>query len=468
VGVAVSTRRYLGSKIRVMKDRTAISTQPVQRPAGATGQALWQSAIEVLNGNWALDHTMPSHTLYPHQWSWDSAFISIGLARYAPDRAWQELRSLFEAQWADGRVPHIVFDPGVSERDYFPGPGFWQAPTPPGADRSTTGVIQPPVHAIAAWEIYRQAGTGDPVAHEELCWLYPRLVAQQRYLSSRRDAGGLGLASIVHPWESGLDNSPSWDAALSAVPVDRGLLRRHHRRDIDVAEAAHRPTDDDYARFIAIAEAYRDGGYQDSDLIDRQPFVVECPGFNAIGAAAEQALARIAEVVGADPRPHRDRAAEITRALLDVLYDRDTGMFHARDVRTGKLSTAHCINGLVPLMLDGLPATAVGSLLTQARSPRFGLAETSALPLPSYDRTAPDFDRLRYWRGPVWININWLLWRGLLTHGHDALAAALRASMLRLVERAGCFEYFDPVTGAGIGSPAFSWTAALALDLLRH
>jgi hypothetical protein len=38
--------------------------------------------------------------------------------------------------------------------------------------------------------------------------------------------------------------------------------------------------------------------------------------------------------------------------------------------------------------------------------------------------------------------------------------------MLALIERAGCYEYFDPSTGTGIGSPTFSWTAALALDLL--
>jgi hypothetical protein len=448
-----------------MNRNSATSTRPDHRPTDPAGQALWQSAVDVLDGNWARDHTLPSHTLYPHQWSWDSAFISVGLARYAPVRAWQELRSLFDAQWADGRVPHIVFDPGVSERDYFPGPGFWQAPDPPsGSGRRTTGVVQPPVHALAAWEIYRYAG-GDEAARDELRWLYPRLVAQQRYLSDRRDVGGLGLASIVHPWESGLDNSPSWDAAMSAIPVDHGLLRRHHRRDIDVADAAHRPTDDDYARFIAIAEAYRNGGYRDTDLLGRHPFLVECPGFNAINAAAEGALASIAEVIGADAREHRQRAAEITRALVDVLYDRDSGMFHARDVRTGKLSTAHCVNGLVPLILDGLPAGVPATLLDEARSPRFGLGE-SALPLPSYDRTAPDFDRLRYWRGPVWININWLLWRGLRTHGHGDLATGLRASMLRLVEQAGCFEYFDPVNGAGIGAPAFSWTAALALDLL--
>jgi hypothetical protein len=38
--------------------------------------------------------------------------------------------------------------------------------------------------------------------------------------------------------------------------------------------------------------------------------------------------------------------------------------------------------------------------------------------------------------------------------------------MLRLVHDSGHHEYFHPVTGEGIGAPAFSWTAALTLDLL--
>jgi hypothetical protein len=454
-------------------DYAATSTQlDARRLDGEDIQTLRRSAVRVLEGNWCLDHTMPSHTLYPHQWSWDSAFISVGLARCSPGRAWRELRSLFAAQWGDGRVPHIVFDPNVDERDYFPGPAFWQAPAPPCAPgRSTTGVIQPPIHALAVWEIYRQARAdrhAEQEARDELRWLYPCLVAQQRYLAERRDVGGRGLASIVHPWESGLDNSPSWDPALSAIPVDRSLLHRHHRRDTDVAAAEHRPTDDDYARFIAIAEAYRARRYQDTNLASDHPFLVECPSFNAINAAAEHTLGRIAEVVGADPAPHRERAAMITDVMVDRLYDPDTGMFHALDVRTGKRSPAHCINGLVPLILVELPAPHAASVVAAARSPRFGLAEGAELPLPSFDRTAPDFDRLRYWRGPIWININWLLWRGLHAHGYGALADALRRAMLGLVERAGCYEYFDPITGAGIGSPAFSWTAALTLDLLSE
>ncbi len=432
---------------------------------------LWQSATAVLDANWARDHMVPSRRLYPHQWSWDAAFIAIGLAYVNPQRAWADLRNLFDAQWPDGRVPHIVFDPAVAERDYFPGPGFWDVPA--YADRparGSTGLVQPPMHAIAAWEVHRRAtahgAAAAAQARRELGRLYPRLCAQQEYLTGARDAAGGGLASIVHPWESGLDNSPAWDAAMAAVPADLTLLQRYERRDVQVADITHRPTDTDYARYIGLVQSYRSGRYDDGGLVGRHPFVVECPSFNAIVAAADLALARIAEVVGAPPGPHRERARRVTAALVDRLWDPATATFRARDVRTGTLSPARYVGGLVPLILPTLPREHVEALMAEVASQRFGLPSLTGLPVPSYDRTAADFDNYRYWRGPVWININWLLRRGMLVHGYDRQAEELRAAMLELIRRSGHYEYFHPYTGEGIGAAAFSWTAALALDLL--
>ena len=425
---------------------------------------LWKSAVRVLDHNWSGDHMVPSRRLYPHQWSWDTAFIAIGLAAVNPARAWRDLRSLFEAQWPDGRVPHIVFDPATAEGDYFPGPAFWDVPAYGSrAARGSTGLVQPALHAIAAWAVFRRAtapgATGAQAATAELSWLYPRLVRQQEYLLGHRDAGGDGLAAIVHPWESGMDNSPSWDQAMGAVPADLSLLDRFHRRDLDVADAAHRPTDADYARYVHLMLSYRDGGYADTDLPRRHDFVVECPAFNAILGAAEIALSRIAEAVGGDAEAHRDRAHRITEAITHHLYDPETRTFRARDVRTGRLSPARCVNGLMPLILPGLPDRYVADIMAELYSPRFGV------PVPSYDRTAPDFDTLRYWRGPIWINANWLIRCGLRQHGYDTEAEDLRAAMLRLVRQAGHYEYFHPGNGEGIGAPAFSWTAALYLDL---
>jgi glycogen debranching enzyme len=217
---------------------------------------------------------------------------------------------------------------------------------------------------------------------------------------------------------------------------------------------------------VGLVLSYRDGGYADTDLTERHPFVVECPNFNAILGAAEHALAQIAAVVGADPEVHRARAQTITDRIVERLYDAGTRTFRALDVRTGRLSPARCISGLMPLILPGLPAEHAAAIVTEAQSERFGRPGQTGLPVPSYDRTATDFDTLRYWRGPIWINMNWMLRRGMQLHGYHGQAEELRGAMVRLIHAAGHYEYFHPVTGAGLGAPSFSWTAALSLDML--
>jgi hypothetical protein len=68
-------------------------------------------ARAVLDFNWTGEYTMPGPRLYPHQWSWDSAFIAIGYSHYDQERATRELRHLFEAQWKNGLLPQLVFNP---------------------------------------------------------------------------------------------------------------------------------------------------------------------------------------------------------------------------------------------------------------------------------------------------------------------------------------------------------------------
>ena len=78
----------------------------------ATGAVLRDRAAAVLHGNDAGNWTKASPHLYPHQWSWDSAFIAIGWAHLDVRRAMAELEGLFAAQWSTGMVPHIVFRAG--------------------------------------------------------------------------------------------------------------------------------------------------------------------------------------------------------------------------------------------------------------------------------------------------------------------------------------------------------------------
>ena len=85
--------------------------------------------------------------------------------------------------------------------------------------------------------------------------------------------------------------------------------------------------------------------------------------------------------------------------------------------------------------------------------------------VPSSDPTDKSFDPIRYWRGPVWVLVNWLVADGMKLAGLNDDAEALRVETRALVEQ-GFTEYYDPRDGTGIGGQGFSWSAALTLDWL--
>ncbi|WP_409474491.1 MGH1-like glycoside hydrolase domain-containing protein [Streptomyces sp. HC307] len=439
----------------------------LDRPAPtvpADSLTLRRGAARVLIDNWTGTSTVPSRTLYPHQWSWDSAFIAIGLRHLSVRRAQRELESLLAGQWADGRIPHIVFNPALPHDAYFPSPDFWRsshagrtagAPTAP----ETSGIVQPPVHALAAWLVHR-ADPEESSRRGFLARAYPRLAAWHDYLLTRRDLGGGGLAAVVHPWEPGMDNSPCWDRALQRVePAPPDAV---HRADLDHGHPADRPTDLDYGRYVRLATDYREAGYDDRAA--RHGFAVEDPCFNALLIVSELALAAMAHDLGATTAPHATRAEELTHRLVTRLWDDTAGLFRARDLGSDALVDERSVTGLIPLIVPHLPPDVVRRLRETLDGPHFSAPATRLV--PSYDLTGHAFDPKRYWRGPAWFNTAWLIHRGLSTHGLEEDADRLRQGVLA---EAGCSEfaeYVDPTTGAARGTRHFSWTAALTLDLL--
>ncbi|WP_405653327.1 MGH1-like glycoside hydrolase domain-containing protein [Streptomyces sp. RK9] len=447
----------------------------------ATPAALRERAVRVLRANWTGASTVPSRALYPHQWSWDSAFIAIGSRHLSPLRAQLELETLLAAQWADGRVPHIVFNPAVPLDAYFPSPDFWRSTTAgraAGAPQAvqTSGIVQPPVHALAAWLVHL-ADPGLSRARSFLPRLHPRLAAWHRHLLRHRDLGGAGLAAVVHPWEQGMDNSPCWDGPLSRVPPARP--HSYRRADLDHGSPQDRPTDLDYGRYVRLAAEYRDGGYGTGGYgTGGFGFAVEDPAFNALLIASEHALARITRELGAPATARHDRAERLTRVLVERLWDGEGGIFRCRDLLAGgperggagsaggggALVDERGVTGLIPLVVPGLPRGVVDDLVRTARGPHFELGGRVRL-VPSHDLLSPAFDPRRYWRGPAWFNTNWLLERGLRLHGAREHADALRAALLDTAVASDFAEYVDPYTGDGCGARGFSWSAALALDL---
>ncbi|WP_219470340.1 amylo-alpha-1,6-glucosidase [Nonomuraea rhizosphaerae] len=415
------------------------------RPA-VDDAALGREALSVLEANWTGTATVPAPGLYPHQWSWDSAFVVIGLARHRPDRARAELLSLLKGQWETGMVPHIVFH---TPEAYFPGPSVWRSQDHDSAPRVlTSGLTSPPLHGLALWWLYRHTGDADFVRRA-----FPALAAQHDYLARARDLGGAGLAAIVHPWESGMDDSPAWDQPLAALPEIR-----YGYRNVELDE---RHPDSDHDRYVWLALRYRNAGYRHEYLRDEHPFAIEDPMFNGIWLASCQAMAELAPLAGADPVPHAEQAERIRLALLDRLWD---GCFYARDLRADRLIRVCTVGGFGPLLDPALPSDRVHAAIEVLESARFMGA--TGYPVPSCEIRAAQFDRTRYWRGPSWVNTNWLLRRAAGVHDLESLGQQLTNGTLRLVRQAGFRECFDPFDGSGRGCRDFSWSAALTLDLL--
>lgn len=433
-------------------------------------QELRSAALAVLRDNDLGRFTKPAPKLYPHQWSWDSAFIAIGLAHSNLDRALLELETLFAAQWKDGRVPHIVFNP--AGLDYFPGPDRWQCSELTDAaprDPATSGLIQPPVHALAAWRICEIDDGKDKALQSRLKTLYSKLMNWHRYLATKRDAEKMGLLSIYHPWESGTDNSPRWDSALESVKI--GAVPPYVRRDtMHVADPSERPSKYEYDRYLWLVECLKIARYDDEQINKEHPFIIKDALMSAIFAASNRALARLSSRLDM-PQSDRDelRSWEERTRLGLAKYSWDDGCRLSLDNNMRKNAARIPVSTCAGLCAILVPDFNQGLGTTTERIMGRDFAAHTGFKFPVIPSTTPDtagYKEKAYWRGPSWPVINWLYWHGMREHGFSHYADQLRDANLSLLlqPEARFGEYFQCSNGAQLGSPDQSWTAAAAID----
>jgi len=434
--------------------------------------AMAARAAYVLRGNSGEGMTKAAPDLYPHQWSWDAAFVAAGLAHVDVARACTELDGLFAGQWRTGMLPHIVFDP--EETNYFPGPERWDcqslsndAPTEP----QTSGICQPPVHALAAQRIVaiaeQRGGRATATVDAWLPGAYARLLAWHRYLATHRDPNGDGLLTIYHGWESGMDNSPRWDAVYARVSVPASLPPYQRRDTAVVTDQSQRPTQDEYDRYLWIVEQLKQAGYDDARIRDTASFLSTDVFMSAICAAANDALAELADRIGSSEGDELRQYAARFRRGVAASVDPRTGLATDRDLRTGAPLPAKTVAGFAPLLCGGLDDAGEVRMLALLESRDWigypGLRHST---IPTTSPTSSDFRSRTYWRGPSWPVINWLFaWR-LQHRGRHEAAGRIRTAALAELGDGALAEYYEPLTGEPLGSRNQSWTAAAALDLL--
>ncbi len=414
--------------------------------------------------------TCPSRDFYPHQWLWDSCFVAMGLARHDAARATDELRALFRGQWANGMLPHMIFTPDVPD---VGSRRIWQSKTYDDAPRDvdTSCITQPPLPAIAARRVGRALPDDERRVFLEA--LFPKLLAYHGWLYRERDLDGRGLVTLIHPWECGLDTTPPWTRQLrrmrepwwlrAALKLGLTAVARLFRRDTRYAPEAQRLSNDDGLRMLALVHRAKRHGFELRRMPEDRSLLIEDVAFNALLAAANEALAGIAEELGQSVGDELERCARATRTAFAGLWDEATGQYYSRDRGGDELVKLPTVATFLPLSAGLVPAERAARLLALLRDesrfwPRY--------PVPSVPIDADSFDADRYWRGPTWVNTNWLIVEGLRALGEEETAAELRERTLELVDRSGFAEYFSALDGEGYGAPDFSWTAALTLDLL--
>lgn len=426
-----------------------------------TDMELADAARALLRANDVGGFIKPASHQYPHQWNWDAAFIAIGLRHVDPALARRELEALLAAQWRSGMVPHIVYPMGPS--DYFPTAGFWRTEgLGHGGSIPSSGLTQPPVAATAVRLLLDAAPDQATLAFARD--VFPRLLAWHRWLHTARDPEGSGLVAIIHPWESGTDDSPRWAGPLAALgDVDPPPYQRRDQRHVPADE---RPSADDYARFMHLIGAYRDWGWDDATLWARAPFLVADVLFNAILLRADADLAELARRLGR-PTAEIDRwAGRGAAAFRERLWDERRGAYLDLDLRSGARPAADTWVTFAALYAGVADrATAERLVRDQLVAPGRFAGERFGLPTVALDD--PRFEPRRYWRGPVWINANWIVARGLRATGFHDLASQLSHHTLELARRSGFVEYYDARDGSACGAHGFSWSAALVLDLLH-
>jgi glycogen debranching enzyme len=251
-------------------------------------------------------------------------------------------------------------------------------------------LTQPPVIAWSVWENFLWSSDTAYLAAA-----YPVLSAYDAWLHRNRRLPS-GLFFWHAPFESGKDNSPRFDGFSPRSP----------------------------------------GWMRSTAAVDLSSYMV----------LQSTALARIAGALG-DSIPgarHAADAARLRALINELLWDEESGYYYDRDERSGARLTVRTAASLLPLFA-GVPDRARAlRLRDHIMDPR---TFNSPMPLPTVPLDDPSFSR-DMWRGPVWINMSYMIIRGLAAYGfHDEaaeLAYATVEGVFRTHERtAGIWEFYD-------------------------
>jgi hypothetical protein len=431
---------------------------------------LLSQAKSILNLNSRNGFTIPRDRLYPFQWNWDSGFVSIGFANYNIEASINEISSLLSGQWENGMIPHIIFH-SETEKSYFPNWDFWDTTVNAGAPNQpkTSGISQPPVLGFVLECLLKKHPNNEKVINF-VKLAFPKIKKYHQFWYTHRDPNQEGLVFIFHPWESGRDNSPIWDDALSLIDLSKANLPKYTRRDTSIADASERPTSTQYDQYVYLLQLGKKHQYDGEDIAAESEFLIQDSLINAMLISSNQSLINIGKDLNIDTAEIEEWQQQSIKTYNEKLWNPDLANYTGYDLRQQKQFPHWEIGGLSALYA-GIPSVYQANEMTQYLSQ---IIEKDFMIVPSFDVNHPLYDSKRYWRGPIWPQMNWLIHHGLNNYGYTDLAELTKSHFLELVQRFGFYEYFEAqkhlikTTHGGYGGDKFSWTASTVIDFLSE
>jgi hypothetical protein len=239
---------------------------------------------------------------------------------------------------------------------------------------------------------------------------------------------------------------------LSRVPE---TTRPYTRRDLGHVDASMRPPKYFYDRVVYLMDFNRAQRFDPKKILATCPYQVNDIGIISILQRGSIDLIALCEEFGLlDEASEMAQQVQLTQIGVQALWSPAWRQYVSRNVITGQLLDVPTSAGLL-----GAYAGFEGDMGPTVKR---WLAETP-YGLPSTRSIFAGFESQRYWRGPVWQHINMLISVGLQNQGHETEALEIRSRSEELFSIAGFHEYYDPLSGKGLGGKSFSWTAATYL-----
>ncbi len=423
---------------------------------------------QALAQNQVGDYHAPHRSHYPELFGWDSPMHSIGTRHVAPSHAAQELYALFRGQWEDGRLPNIQFP----RHGGFLSSLFWNSGAiarhnaPPNI--RTSGITQPPLAAEAIWLVGKKL----PDETRKIFWseLTPRVMKYHEWLYAARCQKDDGLIEIVHPWESGMDNTPplmeymrslDWGTPIGILDAIKKSLRLF-RKDLRYVDGSERSSDDEAVLQMVSFMSLVRSRYDARRLQEKHPLHFADIAFNSILARANVVLEMLTKESGQVVPENLLVSMQKTRENFGKLKDPETGMYFSRG-RDGSLIRIPTVASLLPLYA-GVISQEERAVLIEKLADSTSFWQPHGIPTVPID--SPYFSDKRYWSGGVWGNMEWMIANGLARSGETDRASLIIERTLST--NPGFHEYHSALTGIGYGVSPFSWSASVRLDFAHQ